>query len=498
VLASLKKNRYTVVPSAHDLGKSFLAAAVACEWIDSHEIGTAFVVSTAPTSPQVSAVLWREIEKLHRKHELPGQINMGRIPEWKVGKQLVGYGRKPADYDESGFQGIHEQYILIIVDEAAGIPPSLWTAVDALATNENARVLAIGNPDDANSPFRSMCQPGSGWNVIVLDGLSSPNMSEQEVKAASNIAGATGDLYSYMVDNRLPFSEEKVPFELTQSLLSARWVAERMIQWGVTKDDDDNWITSPLWDSRVRATFPSDKSGSGVIPLSWVQAAVERWREYVTSGISELELVGRRVLSCDVARFGDDETVVSERIGYTFLNLSRVGQQDTQATALRLHERLNEHSGTNCVVDVVGVGGGVVDRLKELNHEVFSFNSSARTEQTDHSGEFSFPNVRSAAWWNLREMLDPSNPATRLALPDDELLIAELTAPRWKVASGAKITVEPKEETKKRIKRSPDSADSIVMSLWYQGLDGGDSYVFEFGGESDYTVPWEEAAYDRF
>jgi hypothetical protein len=492
VLDSIAANRYTVVPSAHDLGKSFLAAAVACQWIEEHELGEAFVVSTAPTSAQVVAVLWRYIEEMHRKARLTGQINMGRIPEWKIGKALVGYGRKPADYDEAGFQGIHCRYPLIVVDEAAGIPGQLWVAVDALATNENARVLAIGNPDDQNSPFRAMCFPGSGWNIVRLDGLRSPNFSEHEVRAASNLPppNQTGDLYGYMVDNGIEFTNEKIPYDLSQLLLSPRWVAERMLSWGVSKDSDGTWSTSPLWDSRVRAQFPSDSSDAGVIPLSWVEASVARWKQWKESGVPDVELIGRRVFSCDVARYGDDDTVVAERIGHTFINVDHYSQQDTQTTALRLASRLTKYAGSYAVVDVIGVGGGVVDRLREMEHEVVSFNSASKTDMMDHSGEFSFPNTRSAAWWNLRNLLDPSDPATDLCIPDDEILIAELTAPKWKVGSGAKIMVEPKEETKKRLRRSPDSADAVVMSMWYAGLDLGSSYIYEFGGESDYAVPW--------
>jgi len=172
------------------------------------------------------------------------------------------------------------------------------------------------------------------------------------------------------------------------------------------------------------------------------------------------------------------------------LSVERVGQQDTQTTALRLDARLAKHPGSYAVVDVIGVGGGVVDRLREMNHDVAGFNSAAATNLMDHSGEFSFPNVRSAAWWNLREMLDPSSPSTSLALPDDEILIADLTAPRWRVASGAKIVVEPKADTKKRLRRSPDTADAVIMSLFYMGIDTGEAHVSDFGGESEYAVSW--------
>jgi hypothetical protein len=415
---------------------------------------------------------------------------MGRIPEWKIGKALVGYGRKPADYDETGFQGVHCRYPLILVDEAAGIPEQLWTAVDALATNESARVLAIGNPDDANSQFKLMCDPGSGWNVVVLDGLASPNFSEDEVRAASNIPNQTGNLYEYMVDSNIPFSKEKIPYDLSQLLLSPLWVAERMVNWGVYKDSDGVWQTSALWESRVRGRFPSRSANDGVIPLSWVQLAVDRWHAFKASGMPVDELLGSHIFSCDVARFGDDETAIAERVAHVVLDIQRVGQQDTQTTALRLARRMDPYPSSMAIVDVVGIGGGVVDRLREEDKEVLSFNSAARTEMMDGQGEFTFPNTRSAAWWNLREMLDPSNPSTKLCLPPDDMLIGDLVAPRWKVLAGAKIAVEPKEQTKKRLRRSPDSGDTVVMSLWFAGIDTGEAFVTEYGGESEYTAEY--------
>ena len=419
---------------------------------------------------------------------------MGRVPEWKIGKELVGYGRKPADYDESGFQGIHQRYVLVIVDEAAGIPEQLWTAVDALATNESARVLAIGNPDEANSRFRYMCMPGSGWNCIRLDGLRSPNFREDEVRVVSGIPGQTGNLYQYMLDQRIPFTDEKIPYDLRQMLLAPRWVAERMVSWGVTQTSDGEWSESPLWQSRVRAQFPEDTSEKGVIPLSWVRQAMDRGREIQESGMPDEEMVGAHVFGVDVARYGEDETAVSERRGRHVLSVERIGHQDTQTTALRVAARMDAITNANAtnamaVVDVIGVGGGVVDRLRELNHEVVSFNASERTDMTDSHGEFTFPNVRSAAWWNLREMLDPQNP-NPISLPDDEILAAELSTPRWRILAGAKIQVEPKEDTKKRIRRSPDSADSVVMSFFYFGVDSGNAFVFDFGGESEYAVEW--------
>jgi hypothetical protein len=487
ILESIQRNRYTAVRSCHDAGKSFIASGAACWWNSVHPVGESFVVSTAPSGPQVSAILWREIERMHRKGKLQGRITMGGQPEWKMEKELIGYGRKPSDYDEEGFQGIHALFPLIVVDEACGIPQQLWNAIDALATNDNARVLAIGNPDDATSHFETICRPGSGWNVIHLDGLRTPNFTESEVAKRPR-------LYQYFVDNEIPFSEEEIPDDLRPRLLGVQWVSERMDRWGVNRTVDEEtgkarWDASPLWDAKVRGQFPSDGT-VGVIPPLWVEMANQRW--ITQQGTDPL---GPRSFHVDVARFGDDETAVATKQGHVILSVETWGQQDTMTTTNRVAARMLPHPRSFCSVDVIGVGAGVVDRLRELRLNVQAFNASKRTTRKDISGEWSFPNTRSAAWWKLRELLDPSNNPV-IAIPPDEDLMAELCAPRWRVAPGAKIIVEQKDEIRKRLGRSTDKADTIVQAYWSnidttETLIDPDDLSVEWGGKSDFAVKWD-------
>ncbi len=117
------------------------------------------------------------------------------------------------------------------------------------------------------------------------------------------------------------------------------------------------------------------------------------------------------------------------------------------------------------VVDVIGIGAGVVDRLRELNRDVLPFNAAEHTERKDKSGELGFADVRSAAWWNLRELLE-SEP---IALPPDDELIGDLVAPKWRVMSGGKIKVESKDEIRKRIDRSTDNGDAVIQAFWDEG-----------------------------
>jgi hypothetical protein len=222
VIESVRDHRHTAVPSAHDTGKSFVASRAVAWWLSVHPPGTAFVVTTAPTFHQVRAILWREINRAHAAGHLRGETNQ---TEWWQDGELVAFGRKPADYDESAFQGIHARYVLIVLDEAGGIPEQLYTAAETLATNEHSRILAIGNPDSPLTMFKRVCDLDL-WNVIPINGLESPNFTTE-------------------------FEDEGVPAEqvefLRDVLVSPTWVNERRDEWG----DSSN-----LWQAKVLGQFP--------------------------------------------------------------------------------------------------------------------------------------------------------------------------------------------------------------------------------------------------
>lgn len=492
---SIVHNRYTAVPSAHDQGKSFGAAFLVAWWLDVHPVGEAFVVTTAPTAPQVEAILWREIGKLHRgsKGLLKGRLLGGGYPQWYIGPELVAYGRKPADYQQDAFQGIHARYVLVIIDEADGVPESLFTAADALATNVNARVLAIGNPDNPTSHFAKVCKPGSGWNVVRLDGLRGPNFTEERTRPYP-------ELQQYMRENNVPFSTEYIPEGLREMLLDPVWVSERMPRWGVHRTVDSetgqvHWETPALWQSKVRGMTP-DMSGQEIIPLSWIMEAQARYQAFVDDGGDFDQIPGKRIYGVDVARFGADETVIATRQGPCLISLDGIGKQDTMTTANRVKARLR-YPASEAKIDVIGVGAGVVDRLRELEQNVSAFNASANAgTATDVSGEFTFNNSRSAAWWGMRELLDPALGST-VMLPPHEQLTIDLSTPKWTVSPGSKIVVESKESINKRLGRSPDYGDACVIAFTnFKSADG--TAVYQAWGDvtpdarlDQFVAEWE-------
>jgi len=463
---SVVNNRYTAVPSAHAQGKSRFSAIKTGHFIDSHAVGSAFVVTTAPTSAQVESVLWRELQRVHAVAGLRGRLTRAGYPQWHIGDALVAFGRRPTEV--ASFQGIHERFILIVLEEADGIPEPLWIAADTLASSGRAHVLAIGNPDASDSYFANVIRPGSGWNVVRCDGLRSPNFTKAAVSEFP-------ELKQYMIDNAIPPSDASVKeyppqvrAEWKDALLNPTWVHERMQRWGVRRYVDEegqaHWTESALWMSKVRGVAPEEGS-EGLIPLSWVEAAFRRWDEWEAAG--KPKIPGRTIFGCDVADSGKDETVMSRRTGHVIHYLDRTGQQDTETTGARLVGKMEITANCMSVVDSIGVGVGVVNYIRARHYPVTPFTGSGSAEgMRDQSNEFTFNNRRSAAYWHLRELLDPINGPGKLCLPRDESLLADLTVPKWKVKTGAVIEIEPKDSVVKRLKRSPDCGDCVVMTMW--------------------------------
>lgn len=201
-----------------------------------------------------------------------------------------------------------------------------------------------------------------------------------------------------------------------------------------------------------------------VIPTEWVRMAQARWTPKPPSG-QPLTSIG-----VDVARGGRDATVLAKRYARWFAQLIKVPGVQTRDGPSVAALVVQEHEGNAVVnVDVIGVGSSVFDCLKE--HEkltVFPINNAEASKIFDRSGKYRLVNVRAASWWKFREALDPEN-GDDIALPPDNELLADLCAPRFKLTP-AGIVVEPKEDVIKRLGRSPDCGDAVVMAAWLDGL----------------------------
>lgn len=430
ICQSVVDHRYTAVKSCHDTGKSFTAARLAAWWLDTHPVGQAFVVTTAPTDPQVKVILWKEIKVAHTKGDLPGRVT--EDAHWKINGLPVAYGRKPADYNQAAFQGVHARWVLVIIDEACGVVKSLYDAVDSLATNQNARVLAIGNPDDPSAHFATICKPGSGWNVLELDAFRSPNFNAEGIAPYPDVA-------ALMAAEGIAPSTEYVPDDLRDLLVSPLWVHERIRRWGVG---------TPLWEAKVRGRFPK-VSDDALFEPGWIVAAQNR------ELYPDPEDPG---LGVDVARYGKDETTIYlRRLGH--VRLVHSGRKDsTMVTAGWVIRHITEQPfRLVAYVDDVGVGGGVTDRIAEQGFEVVGLNGGwAATDPK------MFGNARSEWYWALRMAFEAGEVDID---PLDEDLAAQLTAIKYKPDSRGRIWVESKEDMAKRGLPSPDRADGVCYAF---------------------------------
>ena len=420
ILESVRDHRRTAVRACHDSSKSFTASVVASWWLSCSEPGDAFVVSTAPTYAQVRAILWREIGRRHRQGLLPGRVNQ---TEWLIDNELVAFGRKPADWDIAAFQGIHANRVLVLIDEADGVPEQIFNAAEALVTNDASRILAIGNPDNPQSYFATRQRPGSIWNVIHIGYEDTP--------------AVTGE----------PISDR-----LRALLISKRWVEERANEWG-----ED----SALYRAKVQGEYPED-SDDGVVPWSWVQ----RCRKPDIDTLAEV--VDAEVeLGVDVGA-GGDETVIYERRGPRAGRCWAYKTPDAMDAVGYVMQAIGITGAKRVKIDAIGVGWGVSDRLRELSDEGKHDAIIVPVRVSEGSDEpEKFPRLRDQVWWEIGRELSRMGGWDLTEV--DDMTLAQLTAPKYRIDSSGRVKVEAKEDTIKRLGNSPDRADALLLAFFDRG-----------------------------
>lgn len=428
---SVADNRLTAAACCHEIGKSYIASRLAAWWIDVHPPGEAFVVTTAPTAKQVHAVLWRELGRVHDKGNLAGRVNLS--DEWYIPvgghQELVAFGRKPADYDPSAFQGIHARYVLVIVDEAGGVE-GIWDAIHSIAANKHARIFAPGNPDDPTAHFATICAPGSGWNVITVDALETPGFTEETIAPYPELVAI------YEAEGINP-STERVSSSILELLVDVQFAVDGLRMWGA-----DN----PVFQSKVRGRFP-DVSEDALITPAMIRQAIS----IDHPGID----LGRAAF--DIASTGSAETCgYWNREGHVRLIHSARGH-DTMRTTGVISAFARKHSKRVPIwIDAIGLGRGVYDRARELNLPVYAFVAGEKAYQPKL-----YANRRAETWWQTREGFE----AGWWDIDERDIdLHAQLQAPKWKTRSNGQIIIESKEDMQKRGVASPDRGDAFVMS----------------------------------
>ena len=419
IAQSVVDHSHTAVVSCNGAGKSGLAGMLAVWWIATHDPYDVALICSAPTYVQIARVLFREIQdnfKLAnaRGFDLPGYITQGQ--EWKLDDgTVIAFGRRPADKDiVSAFQGIHRRYVMVILDEAGGIPEDLYTATEAVTNTKDARVLAIGNPDNRGTTFHKIFKDDPTWNKLKISAYDTPNFTDEK---------------------------NEVPAELLPLLIQREWVEKQKISWGEE---------SSRFRSKILAEFPDETDDT-----FFTQGNIDKGID--TEIVEDMEQ--RAVLGVDVARFGADDSVCYINRNGRVRLLETWSKATAIETANRIHRMAVDNGVSEVRIDGAGLGGPIVDLVANLSDNKYivisMLGSAASPDKTR------WLNARACNFDNLKIQLAAG---TLDIDPDDERLLDEILMIQYKFTSKGAVQIESKDDMRSRGVKSPDFLDSVVYA----------------------------------
>lgn len=433
IAQSLMLNRRTVVYAGHSTGKSHLMGGLVQWHFDAFD--PSITLTTAPNWSSIHDLLWGEL-KNQRSPLAPGRLLDLRLESGPM-HYVAGHNAETG----SGFQGRHEARVMLVLDEAMGIPPYIWEACNAMMTSPDCRIVALGNPTETSGDYYDI-RENPDWSVIHISCLDHPNI-------AAELAG------------------EPAPYPKAVSLM---WVREMLKSHAmrVQERNADVFEFSPgsgewykpddVFRSRVLGFFPR-QSSNAIWSDEWLVAARERR--------IELQPDFRPAIGVDVARFGNDMTTLYGRVGPCVTHREIYSRQDLMATVGRVADmagRLGKLCGIDAKrvaihVDDTGVGGGATDRLQEMDYTVFGVDFGGKAIDSD-----AYHNRGSEMWFNVARQAQAGKLDLSRLEPDAyHRLSAELRARQYKIQSDRTLRVEGKEDLRKRLGRSPDDADGLVL-----------------------------------
>lgn len=478
ILEAVLNHERVVVKSCHAMGKTFIAARVVL-WFTS-VFANSKVVTTAPTGRQVRLLLWNEIRAGHASSRYPLGGKMDTMqwtmdPNWwAVGFTTQKEAATGQGQANSGFQGVHGEYVLVIFDEATGVQPDIWKQLEGLLTSANVRFLGIGNPTTKSSQFFP-CFSDPSYKKIHLSCFMSPNLRANGIADMAALEAEVQYVRELPEDRALARLEGYVVVQ--SQLVTAKWVVGRAIQWG---------LAHPLFVSKCLGDFPEDEERC-LMPLGAVERAQSR--EFDTS-----TPVKRVSIGVDVARFGTDKSVITPMHGVNVHQPETLFKRDTSEVAGRVIRYVNDLPDelrrlVTIVVDATGIGAGVEDNLRQYQNEhphdwrgihiyglhfgeTFKEGRDGHKSQVEERSEL-YANKKAEAFVLLSEDLKSD-----LVLPaQSDFYLEQLPTIIYKFDSKGRYVIEDKESYKKRTGlESPDHADSLALANFgrYYGMGSGE------------------------
>lgn len=467
IAQSFADNTFTIVKSCNGVGKTQLAGDLVTWFAVVFPPEETSVLLSAPVREQIDTMMFRYLRENYslaaaRNLPLPGQIT--KWPKWVVEqpfrKDLV-LPKRPADGNLiSSFQGIHDTYVAVVLDEAGGLPEDLFIGANAVTTNAFARILGIGNPDRLNTAFHQRFTDRKRyemWHPFTIGAEDSPNF--------------TGEMI-YPDD---PERDAKVKSRLVQ----VEWaeMMRKSAPAGVVK-------------AKVDGEFPDTDDTVWFEPDVIAKAA-------------DLDLFpdgdAHRWMGVDLSYSGEDKSTAYLNWGGRIRKLSEWNRDmatNMIDSARRVHDLAVENAVTEVRIDRSGVGAGVYemlksnDEFKDRPYVLIGVNGANRTPDSNK-----WLNARAWHYWQMRKAMIEGK--IDIDIVGDEDLRDEMVRQTYELTNRNQYKMTSKVDMKRAGIDSPDHLDAAIYSMidmtaWTEGaaagLNPGDTIVLD---------PWELAMMDR-
>ncbi|WP_130893084.1 hypothetical protein [Paraprevotella xylaniphila] len=455
ILHSVQHNPMTAVASGTSRGKDYIAACAAMcfmyltpRWKDGKLVKNTKIAMTAPSGRQVKDIMIPEVSRLFRNAGiLPGRLLSSGIRTNYYEWFLTGF--KSGDDNMEAWSGFHAVNTMFVVTEASGISETIYNAIEGNLQG-NSRLLIVFNPN-ITTGYAARAMKSDRFAKFRLNSLNAENVVSKQL--------------------------------IIPGQVNYEWVKDKVINWcspiqqadfnageGDFKWEGCLYRPNDLFRVKVLGMFPK-VSEDVLIPYEWIEIANENWHRLQEEDFTPTKSCR---LGSDVAGMGRDDSVVCPRYG-NYVPKFEVHQSAGKADHMHvagMHISYLSDENAKAFIDTIGEGAGVYSRLEELGYKnAYSckYSEGARGLH-DITGQYEFANMRAYCYWSLRDWLNPKN-GFGAALPPCDKLMEEATETHWKFQSDGRIIIEPKEEIKKRIKRSPDYMDALANTFYPHDFD---------------------------
>jgi len=436
IFKALQDGMWVRVKSAVGVNKTFSAACIDLWFLECHP--GAYVPTTAPKESQLLSQIWSEIAKLYKNFNkgklLTGELRMEADTNTKWKSEAFVAGTKATKDSEDKAQGMHAEHMLTIIEETPGVPPSVLKALINTSTASHNLILALGNPNSKIDNFREFDKLSRVVDIRI-SALDHPNIvtGKEVIPGAQSVIGLQTLKDKYGISHPLYLSRARglTPDSAIDSLIKAEWIDDAVRRYNELCNDDGSLDIEKVirYNNSLKV---DDSEGLGVDVAnseSGDLAALTYGRGFVCFHVEAFPCPNANKLGHQVHQICKDR----------FINQRKVG------------------------IDGVGVGAGTVNTLKEYGYldEEINLQGGASPIVVEGSLEL-FLNLRSQMWWKTREDFR----CGRLAIVNDEELIADLLTPKWEVKTDKKIKVQSKVEIKKLLGHSPNKGDAFIYWNW--------------------------------